>query len=153
MVAHIYMPSLVVPLFCCCCSISDGFLFLFHGILWFPTVVTVVAIIIAYYYWGGGGDAVTTAAGTGQNLIPPFCCRLEKYCTHSMHLSQINEAFDLLKKTECIRCVMNMQEKWRPARFKEKHCYNRTNRVHSYSPLKERSPKPKFKGGETLSRD
>ncbi|CDJ33188.1 uncharacterized protein EMH_0080750 [Eimeria mitis] len=36
--------------------------------------------------------------------------RLEKYCTHSMHFSQINEAFDLLKKTECIRCVMNMQE-------------------------------------------
>lgn len=36
--------------------------------------------------------------------------KLEKYCTHHMSFSKINEAFDLLKKTECIRCVMNLQE-------------------------------------------
>ncbi|XP_026189709.1 alcohol dehydrogenase class-3 [Cyclospora cayetanensis] len=36
--------------------------------------------------------------------------KLGKYCTHRMKFSQINEAFDLLKRTECIRCVMDMQQ-------------------------------------------
>ncbi|KAL8444945.1 hypothetical protein Emag_005265 [Eimeria magna] len=36
--------------------------------------------------------------------------KLDKYCTHRMPFAKVNEAFDLLRKTECIRCVMDVKD-------------------------------------------
>eukprot|EP00921_Rhytidocystis_pertsovi_P004952 GHVQ01008598.1.p2 GENE.GHVQ01008598.1~~GHVQ01008598.1.p2 ORF type:complete len:120 (-),score=9.39 GHVQ01008598.1:505-864(-) len=34
--------------------------------------------------------------------------RLDEYVTHSMKLTEINEAFSLLRKGECLRCVLSL---------------------------------------------
>jgi len=34
--------------------------------------------------------------------------RLDEYITHKLKFSDINKAFELLRKGDCLRCVMNM---------------------------------------------
>ena len=33
--------------------------------------------------------------------------KLDDYVTHTMHFDEINKAFDLLHKGECLRCVLH----------------------------------------------
>jgi S-(hydroxymethyl)glutathione dehydrogenase/alcohol dehydrogenase len=35
--------------------------------------------------------------------------RIEEYITHRLSLPEINEAVELMKRVECLRCVISME--------------------------------------------
>jgi S-(hydroxymethyl)glutathione dehydrogenase/alcohol dehydrogenase len=54
----------------------------------------------------GGGGGAAGAAGAAGGARPAGTISLDDYVTHEMPFDRINEAFDLLHKGECLRCVL-----------------------------------------------
>lgn len=54
----------------------------------------------------GGWKSRLQVPGLVEKAMVPGATRLDDYVTHEMKFDQINEAFELLHKGECLRCVL-----------------------------------------------